>query len=97
LPLNSGVKTIAAKGTPEALGSSTRCESITITALAANTKAVWVGGSDVKASEKKGTPLEKSQTLRLIAAHDHVDDLAQVFVDPEVNGEGVSFSYGHRP
>jgi hypothetical protein len=98
MPLDAGTKTVTTSGTPVALAASTRIGSIVITALAGNTKAVWVGGeATVSASGKKGTPLLKGESVRFNASIDKVDDLASVWLDSEVNGEGVGFSYGHMP
>jgi hypothetical protein len=100
LPLGDGRKTVAAAGTPEALTAiSTTCESVIITALSTNTKPVVVGGPDVlaKAAERSGTALAAGGTVKLTSCHDQVDDLSKVFIDAEVSGEGVSYSYGHRP
>jgi hypothetical protein len=99
MPLNSGRTAVAAAGTALPLTAvSTACESVTITAFAANTKPVCVGGSDVVAAAagRKGTPLEKGQTVKFTRDQDGISDLSHVFVDSEVNGEGVSYSYGHR-
>jgi hypothetical protein len=99
MPLSSGRATVPANATAMPLSATdVEFESVTITALATNTKVVCVGGPDVvaAAATRKGTPLEKGQTVRLSKELDGVSDLAHVFVDAEVNGEGVTFSYGHH-
>ncbi len=99
MPLSSGRATVTTAATAVPLSTAdTGFESVTITALAANTKVVCVGGPDVVAlaAGRKGTALEKGQVMRLTKAFDGVSDLAHVYIDAEVNGEGVSFSYGHH-
>lgn len=98
MPLDAGTKAVAVSGTPEVLAASTRIGVVVITAYSTNTKPVWVGGKgNVNAAGKKGTPLAKGETVRFSASIDKVDDLASIWLDPEVNGEGVSYSYGHQP
>jgi hypothetical protein len=97
VPLDGGEKLIAMAGVPEPLAVSTAIEAVTITALATNTGRVWVGGPEVDAAEQEGTPLSAGDRASFTRRYDDVDDLAQVFLDVEVNGEGVTYSYGHRP
>jgi hypothetical protein len=63
---------------------------VVITALSGNTGVIVVGGSGVVASlsTRSGTPLLAGDTVIL-----DVDDLAKVYIDSTVNGEGVSFTY----
>jgi len=98
MPLDGGTKTVTTSGTPVALAASTRCGTVIITALEGNTGLIWVAGEKtVSASGKKGTPLKKGESVRYSAEIDKVDDLASVWLDAAVNGEGVSYSYGHMP
>ena len=82
----SGQKTISSAGTAETLATSTAIVSVTIKALAANTGNVYVGGSNV--DDTNGFVLAKGDTVSL-----DVDNLADVYLDVDTNGEGVSFIY----
>lgn len=87
----SGRKTVAAAGTAEALAaSSTPCEKVDVQAELDNTGVVCVGGSNVVASASTRTGIA-------LQAGDHycfeIDNLADIYVDSEVNGEGVTFNY----
>ena len=100
MPLDDGRKVVTTAGTPVPLSAtSVACESLIITGLSTNTKPVVVGSASVLAlaATRRGTALAAGATLKLTACHDHVDDLSKVFIDAEVSGEGVSYSYGHRP
>lgn len=76
-----GTKTVAAAATPEALASTTTIVGVIIQALETNTDRVRVGptGSEVHALY----PLDSITIM--------IDDPAKVFVDVDVNGEGVTF------
>lgn len=92
--LGDGRKVVAAAGTAEALvGSSTPALWVCITALKSNTEQVCVGGADVVAAEgsETGQPLDAKEWVTL-----PVKDVAEVYVDAVVNGEGVTFTYGIR-
>lgn len=89
--IDTGNKVVALAGTAEALVAvSTPCKSVTITALSSNTDAVVVGGANVVAAiaTRQGTPLESGDSVDI-----DIDDLEKIYVDVEVNGEGVSFTY----
>lgn len=95
--LSHGVRKVTKAGTPLPLtATSTNCTSVTITAFAGNTKEVAIGGANVLVAEKEGIVLAPGDRVQLTAGFDKVDDLSKVFVDSEVNGEGVSFAYGHN-
>jgi hypothetical protein len=84
----SGQKTITAAGTAEALGSQQITGPLLVKALPNNTGLVYVGNdgaSDVSSSN--GYPLSASEQLIL----EHVPNLANVYVDSAVNGEGVAW------
>lgn len=90
--IGDGRKTVAAAGTAEKLSStSTPVLSVEIRALDANTKPVAIGASTVKAkaSEARGRLLKAGENVRL----EGISNLNQIFVDAEVNGEGVSYFY----
>jgi len=85
-----GVKTITTAGTDEALAGSTACKRVTIQAQTDNTGGIAVGATGVDATEATGTGV-------LLGAGDafelEIDNLADVYIDSTVNGEGVRYSY----
>ena len=81
----NGQKTVATAGTAEALSTSTRVRSITIKSLPTNTGNVFVGTSTVNSSN--GYILGLGEGVDL-----DVDDLAAIFIDSAVDGDGVSFT-----
>ena len=86
-----GRKVVAAAGTAETLvASSTPCREVTITAETDNTGVIAVGASTVVAAlgTRRGTPL-----LAGDSDNQGVVDLALVFIDSTVNGDGVTFRY----
>lgn len=89
MKLADGRRTVAVAGTPVALGSSTGTDSVAVTALSSNSGVVCVGSKTVKAeaANRTGTPLGPGQSMTL-----DTDDLADVFIDATVSGEGVSWT-----
>lgn len=85
-----GRTTVTTAGTRVALASSTACKNVAITAITSNTGIVVVGGSTVVAAlaSRRGTPLYAGDTICF-----DIDNLADVFIDSTVNGEGVTFTY----
>lgn len=85
-----GVKTIAAAGTDEAIAGSTAAKHIIIQAQTDNTGWCAVGGTGVDATIATGTGV-------LLGPGDsapfNIDNLADVFVDCTVTGDGVRFTY----
>lgn len=80
-----GQKTVATAGTEEALGSSTALTSgVRIKALHANTGWVYVGANPVTSTT--GFVLDAGEEVFL-----EVANLATVYIDVSVNGEGVSY------
>lgn len=88
--LISGDKTVAAAGTAEAIASSQRVRSVTIVAKDNNTGRVYVGGADVSSSVNRG--LQAGDVFTHASASGWLD-LADVYIDADVNGEGVDY-YG---
>lgn len=88
--IGDGRKTVTTAGTRVVLASSTPCVSVCITALEGNTGKVVVGAVTVVAAlaTRRGTPLAPGESVTFT-----VSDLAYVYVDSMVNGEGVSYSY----
>ena len=83
-------KTVTAAGTRVALASSTACKQVIITAETDNTGNITVGGSTVVAAlaTRRGIPLAAGDSVAL-----EIDNLADVFIDSTVNGDGVTFAY----
>lgn len=88
--IGDGRKVVTTSGTAVTLAASTTCREVTITALSSNTGTVVVGGSTViaAASTRRGVPLAAGASITLA-----VNDLASVYLDATVNGEGVSFLF----
>jgi hypothetical protein len=84
--IEHGQKTVTSAGTAEALvGSSAEVkQGVWIKALLGNTNNVYVGDSDVDSSN--GYELDAGDVVFL-----SVRDLANVYIDVDTNGEGVSF------
>lgn len=88
--IGHGVKTVTSAGTDEALAASTACKRVTIMAQSDNTGVIAVGASGVDATVATGTGvlLFPGDVFEL-----DIDNLADVFIDASVNGEGVRFTY----
>ena len=83
-----GQKTVAAAGTEEALGASaTLYSGVRIKALHGNTGWVYVGANPVTSGT--GLVLDAGEEVFL-----EVANLATVYIDVSVNGEGVSYIGG---
>ena len=89
--LNTGRKVVTTAGTAVALASSTTCKWVAVTAETDNTSTVVVGDSGVIASlsTREGVPLGAGDSIVI-----PIDNLADVYIDSLVNGEGVTFLYG---
>jgi len=89
--IGHGVKTVTTAGTDVALAASTAAKWVTIQAQTDNTGYVAVGASGVDATPATGTGV-------LLAAGESVtlpcDNLADIYVDSTVSGEGVRYVYG---
>ena len=89
--ITPGSKDVTTGGTPEPLiGVSTAITKVDITALSSNTNTIVVGDNTVDATlaTRTGTPLEPGDSVTI-----EIDDLNKVYIDAEVNGEGVTFNY----
>lgn len=86
--LADGRKTVTTAGTAVQLAASQGIVSVAITALEANTGIITIGASTVLAASgtRRGLPLAAKQTATICT-----DDLADVYIDATVNGEGVSW------
>lgn len=88
--MKSGQKAVAAANTAEALvATSTPCLSVTVKAKHANTNMIYVGASDVTSSN--GFVLDAGEAVTV-----DIDNVADVYIDADTNGEGVSFIYNVR-
>ena len=87
--LLSSQKTVAVAGTAEALSStSLSVRSVTLVAKTANTGRVYVGGAGVNSTVNAG--LQAGDALKHTPAAVWID-LKDVYVNADVNGEGVDF------
>ena len=88
--ISEGRKVVASAGTAEALGASTTVKEVMITAETNNTGMITVGGSGViaAAATREGTPLYPGDSAII-----QIDDLASVYIDSTVNGDGVTYIY----
>lgn len=81
----NGQKTVSSAGSAEALASSQAIVSgVHIKALVDNTDVVYVGNASVSSSN--GLELESGDSVFI-----EIANLATVYVDVAVNGEGVSY------
>lgn len=89
--IGHGVKAVAAAGTDEALASSTPAKWVCVQAQTDNTGFIAVGATGVDATVATGTGvlLDAGESITLA-----VDNLADVFVDATVSGDGVRYTYG---
>lgn len=86
--LGNGSKNVTTTGSSVQLtATSTTIRWVEVIAKEANTDTVWVGGSTVAAGS--GLPIVSLQSAFL-----EVSNLTSVWIDSEVNGEGVTFIYG---
>lgn len=80
----NGKKTVTTAGTRVALATTQTVKSVTIKALNANTGTIYVGNSTVASTN--GLELLAGDTVNMDIA-----DLATVYIDSSVNGEGVTY------
>ena len=88
--IGDGRKTVTTAGSREALAGSTVAEVVIITAETDNTGYVVVGGATVVAAlaTRRGIPLNAGDSVTL-----EIDNLADVYLDVTISGEGVTFLY----
>lgn len=86
-----GVKTVSAAGTDEALAGSTAAKWVMIQAQTDNTGYIAVGAAGVDATVATGTGV-------LLAIGESItipcDNLADIYIDATVTGDGVRYTYG---
>lgn len=85
-----GRKSVTTAGTAVQLASTTTCLSLLITANLSNTGIICVGDSTVVAAAgtRTGIPLDVGDSVSM-----DITDLAIVYIDSTVNGDGVSYLY----
>jgi hypothetical protein len=89
--IGHGVKTVTTAGTDVVLASSVNAKWVIIQAQTDNTGVIAVGASGVDATVATGTgvALAAGESVSLPA-----NDLANIYIDSTVNGEGVRYTYG---
>lgn len=85
----SGTKVTASAGNAVALASAGVYGKIGIVAIATNTGQVYIGGEDVASTTNSG--LVAGQSLEIEPRRGVVLDLTDIYVDSDVDGEGVDF------
>ena len=97
--VNDGRKVVATAGTAVPLAaSSTKAGSVVVTAEEDNTGDIVVGASSVVESPetRRGHLLTPGTAFSINGGFDGqggVVDMAKIFIDSEVNGDGVTFLY----
>lgn len=86
-----GAKAVAAAGTAEALSTTTDVRGVLIQAKPGNTGDIYVGDLGVSSSSY-GFLLEPGDSVPL-STQLTKQDLADIFIDADLNGEGVTFLY----
>lgn len=88
--IGDGRKVVTTAGTAVALATTTAIKRVYIQAETDNTGVIVVGGSTVVASlaTRRGITLNAGDCITL-----DIDDLADVYIDSTVNGDGVTFTY----
>src|SRR3990170_765407 len=88
--IGHGVKTVTTAGTDEALATSTACKKVIIQAQTDNTGLIAIGASGVDATVATGTGLGLTVGDVVVL---QIDNLADIYIDATVNGEGVRYTY----
>lgn len=89
--IGNGRKIVTTAGTAVSLASSTACKWVQVQAETDNTGVIVAGGSGVVASlsTRSGVALYAGVSQTLLC-----DDLADIYIDSTVSGDGVTFIYG---
>jgi len=94
--IGNGAKTVTTAGLAEALVDDNKSVSeVTIQALESNTGSIFVGDSSVEDGLGMELPSLSSYTYRDLGRGTYYD-LAEIYVDSAVSGEGVTFNYEIR-
>lgn len=85
-----GRKVVTTAGTAVALGTTTAIKKIYVQAETDNTGVIVIGNSTVVASlaTRRGIALNAGDTIEI-----DIYDLADLYIDSTVNGDGVTFTY----
>jgi len=88
--IGHGIKTVTTAGTDVALAASTTCKRVLIQSQTDNTGLIAVGASGVDATEATGTGaiLYAGDAVEM-----DIDNLADIYIDSTVSGDGVRFIY----
>jgi len=88
--VGDGVAVVTTAGTDVVLAASTACKLVIIQAQTDNTSKIAVGATGVDATVATGTGilLDPGDSITL-----PIDNLADIYIDSLVNGEGVRFTY----
>jgi hypothetical protein len=91
-------KTVTTSGTAVTLTASrTLVRWATVQALNGNTGAICIGGSDVTCASNRGVRLSAGQSLAMMPIGEAKDvnryNLATIYIDASVSGEGVQVTY----
>jgi len=91
-----GAVTVTTAGTRVSLSAtSIRAAVVFVQAKAANTKAIFVGGSTIAAG--RGVLVEAYGSITFPPIGDRLAyDLSEIYVDATVNGEGATFTWSDR-
>ena len=82
-----GKKTVTSAGTAEAVATGQMVNEVLLIALSTNTGRLFYGGSDVDSSTQEGLVAGASVTITSRKPF----DIALLFIDVAVSGEGVDF------
>ena len=88
--IGDGRTIVTTAATRVALAASTVAKIVIITAETDNTGLIVVGGATVVAAlaTRQGTPLYAGESITLL-----IDNLADVYLDSTVSGDGVTYTY----
>ncbi len=88
--IGTGRKTVSTPGVAVAIAASTTVKKVIIQAIVDNTDVVYLGDSNVDAADgsERGIGIYASNVIELRA-----DDLANIYVDSRVAGEGITFYF----
>lgn len=92
MSIGHGVKTVATAGTDEVLATSRSAKWAIVQAQTDNTGVIAVGTAGVDATVATGTgvALAAGESVTLPVA-----DLADIYIDATVSGDGVRYTYGN--
>lgn len=89
--IGHGLKTITTAGTDEVLASSTAAKWVILQAQTDNTGVMAVGATGVDATVATGNGIVLSAGEKITLP---IDNLADIFIDATVSGDGVRYTYG---